>query len=295
MEDSSAPAPAPKPRSIGERLRAGRERAGLSMAAAAEKLHLDIKVIEALESGRFTELGASVYVRGHLRRYGDFVGESGVELVNAYSATAEARPPPPDLTQVPHAERRADPRRLVTPLVGLGCAMVLAVAIWWVLAGSHVGGGMSRHASKSPESAPAAGTVAQPAAAAPVHVANAVPVSASQPATLPAASAANTAPRDAAADAGQAPVRPTHLRLELTTESWVEVYDSRGQRLFYDLASAGSVQSIEGRPPLRVVLGNAAAVAVQVDGQARDIPAGALNGESASFVVTRSGNLSRAR
>ena len=32
-----------------------------------------------------------------------------------------------------------------------------------------------------------------------------------------------------------------------TNESWVEVYDSRGERLFYDVASAGSVQSVEGR------------------------------------------------
>ncbi len=75
----------------------------------------------------------------------------------------------------------------------------------------------------------------------------------------------------------------------------MEVYDSRGQRLFYDVAGAGSVQSIEGRPPLRVVLGNAAAVAVQVDGQSRDIPSSALDGEGARFNVSRSGNLSRAR
>ena len=67
MDESAAAAPTPA-RSIGERLRAGRERAGLSIAAAAEKLHLDNKVIEALEADRFAELGASVYVRGHLRR-----------------------------------------------------------------------------------------------------------------------------------------------------------------------------------------------------------------------------------
>src|SRR5262245_48912255 len=137
MDDSQAPANAPRPpvpatpvpATIGARLRAGRERAGLSVAAAAEKLHLDAKVIEALEADRFNELGASVYVRGHLKRYGDFVGEQGTELVNTYTAR-DAKPPPIDLTQVPHAERRANPRDLVTPLVGLGCAAVLLVAIW---------------------------------------------------------------------------------------------------------------------------------------------------------------------
>src|SRR3954452_8972072 len=104
MDETVAPAPAP-PRSIGERLRAGRERAGLSVAAAAEKLHLDPKVIDALEADRFAELGASVYVRGHLRRYADFVGEPGAQLVATYTAQRESRPlPPPDLTQAPHPE-----------------------------------------------------------------------------------------------------------------------------------------------------------------------------------------------
>ena len=151
MEETVAQA-APAPRSIGERLRAGRERAGLSVAAAAEKLHLDIKVIEALEADRFAELGASVYVRGHLRRYADFVGEPGAELVSSYTAR-ESRPPPPDLTQIPQAERRADSRRLVTPLVGLASAVVLLLAIWFVLAGSH---GSSDSSVKSSPATPAA-------------------------------------------------------------------------------------------------------------------------------------------
>ena len=291
MSETAAPAPAP--RTIGERLRAGRERAGLSVAAAGEKLHLDPKVIEALESDRFAELGASVYVRGHLRRYADFVGEPGLEMVNAYSAR-EASPPPPDLTQIPHAEHRADPRRLISPLVGLGCALVLASAIWWVLAGSRHGADSASAAS--PQNAAAIAATQAPSTPVPavqeppVQLAG-TPAAAAQKATGTAAmtAAVQTPPEE------KTPARQTTLRLELTSESWVEVYDSRGERLFYDVASAGSVQRIEGRPPLRVVLGNAAAVAVQVDGQVRDIPAAAVDGEGARFVVNRSGSLSRAR
>src|SRR6187399_75474 len=152
MDEKAAPVAPAAPRSIGERLRAGRERAGLSAAAAAEKLHLDIKVIEALEADRFADLGASVYVRGHLRRYADFVGEPGAELISSYTAR-KTRPPPPDLTQIPQAERRADPRRLVTPLVGVACAVVLLIAIWWVVAGSHRGSGAP---VESPATKPAA-------------------------------------------------------------------------------------------------------------------------------------------
>lgn len=286
-------AQADPPRSIGERLRAGRERAGLSVAAAAEKLHLDPKVIEALEADRFADLGASVYVRGHLRRYGDFVGEQGRELVDAYAAR-EASPVPPDLTQIPHAERRTDPRRLVTPLVGLGSAIVLLAAIWWVLAGSNRG-------TANPEES-AAQTVPSPTEVvpdAPLAAANTPELT--PPVAEPAAEPADIAPAAAPAVAAEretpppAPARPLRLTLQLTNDSWVEVYDSRGERLFYDVASAGSVQSVEGRPPLRVVLGNSLGVAVQVDGQRREIPANALDGEGARFVVNRSGSLSRAR
>ncbi len=301
MEDSPEPAADPRPTtpsSIGERLRAGRERAGLSVAAAAEKLHLDTKVIEALEADRFTELGASVYVRGHLRRYGDFVGEQGMEMVTAYSARSEARPAPPDLTQVPHAERRSDPRRLVTPLVGLGCALVLAIAIWWVLAGSRSGASATTDAAPAnggnpPAAASTPDLTTPPATPAAMHMAEAAPASAPTPAA--AVPDANAARRETSPDASQTPARVTRLTLELSGESWVEVYDARGERLFYDVASAGSVQRMEGRPPLRVVLGNAAGVSVQVDGQSRDIPSGAVSGEGARFVVNRSGSLSRAR
>ena len=291
MDETAVQAPPAAPKSIGERLRAGRERSGLSIAAAAEKLHLDSKVIEALEADRFAELGASVYVRGHLRRYGDFVGEPGAELVNSYTAR-EARPAPPDLTQIPHAERRADPRRLVTPLVGLSCAVVLLVAIWWVLRGSD---------TTAPDSASAIpASVLQPADPAPVNTPSGIATPVSMAASTPVASAdkvpavgADTAVAQPKKE--EAPVRETRLKLDLANDSWIEIYDSQGKKLFYDVASAGSVQAVSGRGPLRVVLGNSAGVTVEVDGQSREIPANAADGEGAKFVVNRSGSLSRAR
>jgi cytoskeleton protein RodZ len=288
MDETAAIAPATAPRSIGERLRAGRERSGLSIAAAAEKLHLDSKVIEALEADRFAELGASVYVRGHLRRYADFLGEPGVEMVNSYTAR-EARTTPPDLTQVPQAERRADPRRLVTPLVGLACAAVLLLAIWWVLAGSR---GSSEPVATQ-VAAPAVAPAPPPPIAANSGTLPATPA-AQNPAAAPPVPATESAPAKPRPD-DTTPVRETRLKLDLTNDSWVEIYDARGERLFYDVASAGSVQSVSGRGPLRVVLGNAAGVAVEVDGKTREIPAGAIEGEGARFVVNRSGSLSRAR
>jgi cytoskeleton protein RodZ len=301
MDETAAPVAPAAPRSIGERLRAGRERAGLSAAAAAEKLHLDIKVIEALEADRFAELGASVYVRGHLRRYADFVGEAGAELVSSYTAR-ESRPPPPDLTQIPQAERRADARRLLTPVVGLSCAAVLLLAIWAVLARSH-GNSEAPVESSAPTAAvvPDRSTLPGPAdgGVAPAGGVTQAPAELPSPASGGPVAVTDAAdaqpPRDASAETPPAPPRETRLKLNLTNDSWVEIYDARGERLFYDVASAGSVQSVSGRGPLRVVLGNAAGVGVEVDGRVREIPGSAIDGEGARFVVNRGGSLARAR
>jgi cytoskeleton protein RodZ len=183
----------------------------------------------------------------------------------------------------------------VTPLVGLGSALVLAVAIWWVLAGSH------SRADKANGPAPTSASVPAPAQASPSAAPAVVVASApAAPAKNSSPAAANTSP-GAGTDGAQprrddtAPVRATRLRLELSNDSWVEVYDSRGERLFYDVASAGSVQSVEGRAPLRVVLGHAAGVSIEVDGKAHTIPDNATDGEGARFVVNRSGSLARAR
>jgi cytoskeleton protein RodZ len=294
VPESPAATPAPVVRSIGERLRAARERSGLSVPVAAEKLHLDPKVVEALEADRFAELGASVYVRGHLKRYADFVGEPGAELVAQYS-NRDVRPAAPDLTRAPHAEHRADPRALKKPLMALGGAAALILAVWWVLSGSRAPDALPDTSQTNPL-VPGDDALALDGAAL-----QATPAALVSDTTVPSAgspspvTAATPAQATVPPPGDTAPARDTSLRLELGSDSWVEVYNSRGERLFYDVASAGTVHSVDGRAPLRVVLGNAAGAIVEVDGERREIPANAADGEGARFNVNRSGSLTRAR
>src|SRR5205823_14067558 len=77
----------------GARLRAAREQAGLSLAQAAESLALDPPTLEALEAEDFAALGADVYVRGHLRRYAELIGESPAQLQELYARSAPALQP----------------------------------------------------------------------------------------------------------------------------------------------------------------------------------------------------------
>lgn len=60
------------------------------------------------------------------------------------------------------------------------------------------------------------------------------------------------------------------LRLELTEESWIEVYDATGQRLHLGLGKPGEVIQVDGRTPLRVVLGYAPGVDVRFNGETID-------------------------
>src|SRR5688572_19609309 len=93
---------------IGARLRTARERTGLTPLQAAERLHLDPDVIAALETETFESLGAPVYVRGHLKRYAELVGERAGELQESYAASAQSTELP-DLTRI--AKRAPTPHR----------------------------------------------------------------------------------------------------------------------------------------------------------------------------------------
>ena len=93
----------------GARLRGGRENQGLSLAQAAERLHLDASTLEAMEAEDFAALGADVYVRGHLRRYAELIGESAAQLQELYSNTTSTAQP--DLTRIARAEAPSDSSR----------------------------------------------------------------------------------------------------------------------------------------------------------------------------------------
>jgi hypothetical protein len=83
--------------------------------------------------------------------------------------------------------------------------------------------------------------------------------------------------------------------LRFTADSWVEVYDANGARLFYDIGGADTTRTLTGPAPLRVVLGNPAGVTVAVNGREAVIPDTAMRDGEARFVVNRSGRIVRSR
>jgi len=118
---------------IGHTLRAARERLGLGLDQAAERLHVDPQVIEALEGGRFTTLGAPVFVRGHLRRYAELLGEDDGPLQARYASMQESSIPP-DLTRLPTSGTPQAPAPAARwPLVVAAVLLVLGAIVWWAM------------------------------------------------------------------------------------------------------------------------------------------------------------------
>ena len=117
---------------IGDTLKAAREKRGVTLVEAAERLRLDLAVLSALEEERFDSLGAPVYVRGHLRRYAEYLGEANAPLQEHYAGLQESGVEP-DLTQAPRAMGRHQPRSLLWPVVLVVGALLLISIVWWGL------------------------------------------------------------------------------------------------------------------------------------------------------------------
>jgi hypothetical protein len=81
--------------------------------------------------------------------------------------------------------------------------------------------------------------------------------------------------------------------LRFTADSWTEVYDASGERLFFDVGAANSVHTLKGAAPLHVVLANSSGVAVAVNGHDTSIAKLSRPDGSAQFFVNRAGRVVR--
>ena len=270
--------------SIGTLLATARAAKGVSLAEAATQLRCDEVLLRALEADRFEELGAPVFVQGHLRRYADYLGAPTEQLMGAWATLRAEKLAEPDLARIPRAPVRAvDPKVWTRRAVVAGITVLIAAAAWLIL-----GWGSS--------SAPAP-VVPTPAAVAKPSPAPALaPVTTSVPVSTPAPAPAVTP------DAARAPTTdPTPvstgaavLRLVPRQSSWIEVYDASNRRRYYGNAAAGTPLALRGEAPFSVVLGRADAVAIELDGRPITLPAAFVYNATAFVTIDAAGNVQRA-
>ena len=272
---------------IGVQLTRLRELRGLSSAEVATLLRCDTKTIDALEGERWAELGAPVFSRGHLRRYAEFLGVSADPLLEQWNAEQGGSTVLPDLSLGPQAPRPLDTQRWGRRLAMLAGAFVIALAAWWILQGAEMRPAAILAPVEASVPMPTVPVVPAPAPAdlAPVPAApialepapDAAPVAAVPVGVTPAV-AAQSVPGDGVA-----------VALTASEPCWAEVVDATGARRLYALLQPGQRVSVQGAPPLRVVLGRGDVTALEISGSAAAIPADAVRNTVARFEIAASG------
>jgi cytoskeleton protein RodZ len=264
-------------------LRLAREARGLSEQQAAEQLNLDVTVVEAIERDDLAALGAPVFAKGHLRRYGGLLGIGEEQVLAAY-ARAQAQPETPTL--IPRARQEMMPVRGRPKwpwVVGGALAFVIAAGV-----AAYV----SEYGLRWP------GRSADGEATARDQTADAERSSEGPPQTAPSGDAevATAAPGggEPAPDSGPPqPLPQGHVRLHLTftADSWAEIYDGSGKAVVYDLGRAGTQRTIAAAAPLSVTFGNPAAVTLAVNGRPTAMPPSPPGQTVARFRIESDGSL----
>jgi cytoskeleton protein RodZ len=267
---------------IGARLRSARERSRLTILQAAERLHLDPDILEALEANDFGALGAPVYVKGHLRHYAELVGESPEALFELYAQ--ETRVPPPDLTRIPKP-LPDDMGKLVAPAVLVVIGFAVAGTVWWVLALSHHQWGASISRPVPVSVVAAATPVQQERPAAPTQPVGLAPPGAGTVQPLAHAGTASGAPPAAAAGPRIDAV------FTYSADSWTEVYDATGRRLLYGMSTGSVTRKLTGVAPLSVMLGDASGVTIEVSGRETSIARFVRSDHTARFLIAADGRV----
>jgi cytoskeleton protein RodZ len=285
---------------LGQKLKAEREKRGMSAQKMADDMHLDAWVIDALEAGDYERIGPSVYAQGHLRKYASILG-----VLRAQAAPAA--PSKPAGPVVPTPIIRLDPPGrgggVLWPTVG-GFALIALVAggiVWWrpwhaAPASARTAPGRTAAASvaasvPAPESTPGDEPAAVPAGyiADTAHAGAAAEAAAASPAPATRVSAATPA---SAADLTPG-VGRARLRLSFSADSRVAVYDYTGKSVFRGDGRANSVKTLSGMAPFRVYLGFASGVQLQVNDRAVAIGPQFVSGDVARFEAGADGVLRR--
>lgn len=260
--------PAMEQETPGSKLARAREAQDMSVADVARTLRLGVKQVEALEAQDYDKLPERTFVRGFVRNYARLVNLDPDALVAAYypvqpeAETKDIQAPSQRITFSEH-HRKPWLKWLASSFV------VVALISWGVLVWLGPESAKPVVTDKPVTSTSPALSEEVPAttdAAAPESTAS------TEKAVQPAPpSVENIAPQ--AAPVAASSMAQARVLLNFSGPSWVEVLDKNGRKLHSQNNLAGTQQTLEGEPPLSLVIGSAPNVKLTYKGQPVDLTA----------------------
>jgi len=274
--------------SFGKRFSTARGALNLSREEVAKELRLGVDIISALEDEDYERLAVPIYVTGYIRNYARLLKIPVEPLLAAYNQVQVESP-----TIVASAIRKPGPsyNRLLIKIASVLIVLVLIAGIVSWFQSQNYEPSTWFSVSQEPESS--APSIALPKLLEPdklpsndVVVEDATPVVAdAEPELEPekVVEVVQTPPTPKLV-----PVNKHEIILNLTSDSWVDVQDSTGKRLIYDLLRAGKERRVSGLPPFKVFLGNAKGLRIKYNGQLIDIEQH-IRGNLARFQIGAAG------
>jgi cytoskeletal protein RodZ len=220
---------------LGERLRAARERRGLTVSDVADITKIPSHTVRAIEREEFGHLPGGIYRRGYVRAFAAAVGLDSAECCREYVARFEVPPDPAPPREVRTTRPRVDlldqaPDGAVVVVAGAGLVLALTFAL----------ASMVRD---------------RPAGEAALQVLDARP-------TMQPELVATGSP----ADAGQGGVAPPALRLRLaaSADCWISA-EADGRRVLYRVLAADEAIVIDAAASITLRIGNAGAITYSIN------------------------------
>ncbi len=271
----------------GQILRAHREKLGLSSQDIAQRIRLDIKLVEGIEKDHNKGMPAATYVRGYLRSYAKIVGADADHLISLYDTDSSSSLPKilPDVKPPTQASSDDKPVKIFTYLLTLG--LVLLSLIWYqgrfvvdrsepenynttnMINGVDITYAVIHHPDswQFPVSAPEKKTGLDPVIPT-LHSEN--DLSELQPnndAQTPDIITAEDFDKKQSISIGSG---PDVIELELTRDSWVAIQDAENKKIFHDLALGGEQYSIRGTAPFNILFGFSSGITMKFNGKVFD-------------------------
>lgn len=261
----------PPHRDVGAQLAAARQSAGLSISDIAQRIKLSNRQIEALEQGRFEQMGL-VFTRGFIRSYARVVGLDADTLIARLPAIQPARTDSLNIHDE-HIPLKADLPQLWMLLVSI--VMIIIIASTWLayrwLSTGATDQPTSQHTVVDAHHRRLPSTVGappiKPVVALTTLSSNNTESAGSTPvATFFSSADTNNAQIDAALvphpTTPAAHVKTLHLQLGFNQDSWLQIHDGQQQKITSKLYHAGEHVEFTVQAPASLIIGNAAHVSL---------------------------------
>ena len=284
----AATAPLPGATSAGRLLREARERQGLHIVALAAMIKVAPKKLEMLEADRLDALPDATFARALAQTVCRALKVDAAPVLALLPVSGHRLEQLGRSLNTPFRERpgtlgqRDGPAFAASPAFWItGLILLAAVTVYLLPAGMlRVGtsrGPTASTATTAPKELPGMPPETAALPDSPTMVAGSPQASdtagrVQDPSE--AASASVPAPADVAVTPATAATASAGiLEVHTSADSWVEVIDARGQALISRLIQAGETVSLDGPPPLRVLIGNAAGTRLVFRGQPTELAA----------------------